>query len=251
MPRLARNIIEEAKYYHIMVQGIGRDYVFDDDDWKGYYLRCMQEKSNTAEVKIIAFCIMGNHAHALLKAEKIDKLSKFMHLTNSAYSRYYNSINKRVGHVFRNRYRSEPIKNAIQLINCLVYIHNNPVKAGIVEKAEEYRYSSYINYLTQKGIVDFKEAAKLFDISPENVREIMKEESFNNWMEHDDKEYESKEDVLKELMKSFNINKGKLEDELLLKFAIEIHRRCGTSYREIAQFLGVGRERLRMLVLSR
>lgn len=128
------------------------------------------------------FCVMGNHVHVLLKADKVEKLSKFMHLVNSRYSRYYNRINKRVGHVFRNRYRSEPIKNSTQLINCFVYIQNNPLKAGIVENAEDYKYSSYINYLTNRGIVDFEEASKHFNISADNIRKVMNEKSSNNWM---------------------------------------------------------------------
>jgi REP element-mobilizing transposase RayT len=249
MPRIARKVID-TKYFHVMVQGIGRDYVFEYEDWKEFYIQCMQKAKQKENVKIIAFCVMGNHVHILVKAETIENLSKFMHMANSDYSRYYNRENKRVGHVFRNRYRSEPIKDIKQLINCLAYIHNNPVKASMMEKAEDYKWSSYINYLTGKGVTDFEEASIHFDISPNNLKSIMQEKSFN-WMEYDDKEYENKEEVLTELIKKYNINSSRIDNNLLKIIAKEIHDRCGTSYREIANLLEVSRERLRLLILSR
>ncbi|MCL2145556.1 MAG: transposase, partial [Endomicrobia bacterium] len=91
-----------------------------------------------------------------------------MKLVNVEYARYYNTINQRVGYVFRDRFKSEVIQDKKYLLNCLVYIHNNPIEAKIVNRAQDYNYSSYTNYLTGRGIVDFKEAKELYDISPEN-----------------------------------------------------------------------------------
>lgn len=249
MPRKARKDIE-SRYWHIMVQGIGKEYVFPDDDRKSYYLTSLQKGQEKVDIKILAFCVMSNHAHILLFAENNKRLSEFMNRVNSNYAMYYNRTNGRVGYVFRDRFKSEAIIDTNYLINCVVYIQNNPVKAGMVKKAEEYNYTSYTNYLDRRGIVDFAEAAKHFNVSPESMRTIMNTESFNNWMEHDDRKYENEDIVLEELIKKYNIKTNKLNDDTLLKIAREIHCRCGTSYRQIAKLLEVSRERLRLLVLS-
>lgn len=247
MARRARKNIN-SEYWHIMVQGIGREYVFPDDESKGYYLAGIRKSQEKSKVKLMAFCVMGNHAHLLLYTPSIKELSDFMARTNSDYAMYYNRRHKRVGYVFRDRFKSEAIADVEQLINCVVYIQNNPVQAGIVEKAEDYMFSSYTNYLNGRGIVDFEEAANHFDVSPGNMRQIMLEKSFIKWMEHNDRAYEEPEDVLSELVTRYNVSSNKLSDELLVKFGGEMRERCGMSYREIANLLEVGREKLRILM---
>ena len=247
MPRVAREKIE-AQFYHIMVQGIGKEYVFPDDNCKGFYVSCLQKNKEKYPAKVIAFCVMGNHAHILLAVNDVLKLSKYVQNVNADYARYYNRISKRVGYVFRGRYKSEPITSTDYLINCVAYIQNNPLNAGIVERSEDYKFSSLSNYLCGRGTVDFNEAAKHFDISAENMREIMQELTYH-WIEHDDRDYEDKDEILTELIKKYNINSKKsLRDrELARKIAAEIKERSGASLREIAQMLEMPRETLRKL----
>ena len=83
-----------------------------------------------------------------------------MQKLNTSYSEFYNEINDRVGHVFRNRYKSQIILDQKHLYRCLAYIHNNPVKAGMVEKPSEYKYSSYNDYIQNNGIIS-KDVIKL------------------------------------------------------------------------------------------
>ena len=73
---------------------------------------------------------------------------------NTAYAHFYNKSEKRVGYVFRDRYLSEAIRSERQLYNCLAYIHYNPIEAKIVSLPDKYRYSSYIDYQKNTGIVD-------------------------------------------------------------------------------------------------
>jgi len=248
MPRLTRKV-SEGKYFHIMVQGIAKENIFPDDNSKGYYLASIQKaKERCKGVYIFSFCVMSNHAHILLSVENIDKLSTFMNYVNSDYARYYNYENDRIGYVFRDRFKSEAIQDIKYLLNCLAYIHNNPVKARIVKDAKEYRYSSYANYLNKAGIVDFKEAAKLYDISPSNIKAIMREKSSSDWLEHDDTLYEDEEEVLEELVKRYNISTNKINYDLAAKIARELKKRCDLSLRKTADMLGVGRERLRQAI---
>ena len=249
MARIARqNLI--GNYFHIMVQGIAKESIFPDNKTKGYYLSCLEKTKSKKNVHIFAFCIMDNHAHLLLSAENITLIAEYMKIVNTEYARYYNSENNRIGYVFRDRFRSEVIRNEKYLVNCLAYIHHNPVKAGIVKNAEEYDYSSYTNYLSGRGIVDFSEAKKYYDINPSFIQSIMKEENHTDWLEHDDKVYENVNDVINELTVTYGLSINRLteDDELLLKTAKELTGRCRMSLRRIAVILDVNRERLRKLM---
>ena len=134
------------------------------------------------------------------------------------------------------------------MINCLIYIQNNPVKAKIVNRAEDYKYSSYNNYLNGNGIIDREEAKKIFDISPKSMKALMLEKSISGWLEHDDREYEDKEKVLEEIVERYKIDSKAFiqNDELLIKLIKEIQERSGASLREIASIIGIGRETLRI-----
>ena len=153
MPRRARRDLESC-YLHVIVQGIERKYIFDKECYKEKYKELMLHKSQVFNVKILAYCIMGNHTHSLLFSENIEEIGKYMKSLNTAYAHFYNKSEKRVGYVFRDRYLSEAIRSERQLYNCLVYIHYNPVEAKIVSLPDKYRYSSYIDYQKNKGIVD-------------------------------------------------------------------------------------------------
>ena len=244
MPRIARKNLN-GRYFHIMVQGIAKENIFPNDNAKGYYLSCMRNTTEKKPVAILGFCMMDNHAHLLLSAENISIIAQYMKLINAEYARYYNAINQRAGYVFRDRFKSEVIQNERYLINCLAYIHNNPVKAKIVKSAQDYNYSSYTNYLMRSGIVNFKEAKELYDISPENMTAIMKEKSHSNWLEHDDKVYEKYEIVLEELLKRYNVSSNKPSLDILAKIATELNDRTGVSFRKIADIFGIARENLR------
>ena len=148
MPRYPRKYIETT-FIHIMVQGINRSYIFGESEDIKYYIKNMYKFQNEYNIKIIAYCIMNNHAHILVQINDIEKLSKYMQRINSKYGNYYNKKYDRVGFVFRNRYRAEGIYDENQLYNCINYIYENPVKAGICKKASEYPYSNYMQ-ITQK-----------------------------------------------------------------------------------------------------
>ena len=85
MPRKPRKN-QEGRFYHVMVQGIGKEYVFPDDDCKGYYLRCLQKAKQYCQAKLLAFCVMDNHAHILTVVKNIEELSKYFRRINADYA---------------------------------------------------------------------------------------------------------------------------------------------------------------------
>ena len=146
MPRQAR-IESETGYYHIMTQGINKDKIFEMDKEKEIILQYLKEKTQEEACQIVAYCIMDNHMHIIINAEK-DELASAMKKINISYAMSYNQRHKRIGPVFRDRFKSENITDERYLLGAIRYLHNNPVKAKKIEKAEGYKWSSLREYLT-------------------------------------------------------------------------------------------------------
>ena len=147
MARIARKYYN-ASFFHTIIQGIEKQAIFNKEKYKNEFLKLLKQELQKSEIKLEAYCIMDNHAHFIFKINKIENLSVFMKKVNSIYARYYNYMkNGRVGYVFKDRFLSEPITSKNYLINCIKYIHNNPVKANMVKHCGDYKYSSYASYL--------------------------------------------------------------------------------------------------------
>ena len=225
MPRLARKD-SKSSFYHVMVQGINKEYIFDTDFNIKKYIELIVSKIYRSNIEILAYCIMNNHAHFLIYCEKIEDLSKFMQKLNTSYSRFYNKINKRVGYVFRDRYLSQDIFDKKQLYNCLNYIHNNPVKAEIVKNASEYKYSSYSKFFNKKNIITNRGIELLFGLQKDYKKQLIKISSMYSDTQFIDIKEKKKEinefvtEVEKYYQKKINrIKEDKKELEFVLKKA--------------------------------
>lgn len=233
MARKSRNYIE-ASFFHIMVQGLNKEYIFDSDMDKKEYLRIIQSTKTQYNIEIVSYCIMDNHVHILVGVKKLEELSKFMHRINTLYALYYNKKYNRVGYVYRDRYKSQVIYSEKQLHTCINYIHNNPIKAGICKNPYEYEYSSF----------------KDFDNDLKFVSNIHNEENKDIVFLEDE---EQSENEIQELIKNYLIyNNLKLEElkenKENLKELIEILKdKYNISLRKIAIYLNIPRETIRIL----
>jgi REP element-mobilizing transposase RayT len=246
MARLARKQ-SDGKYFHVMAQGLAGENIFSGDNCKGYYLTSIQKALRTKPVDIYAFCIMNNHVHLLLGAKNVMRIAEFMRITNSEYARYYNSVNNRAGYVFRDRFKSEIISNSEYLLNCLAYIHYNPVKAKLVSNAKDYKYSSLNDYLNKKGIVTFAAAQILYDTGPENIAAIMKEKRHSGfWIEDDNLKYEKYDDVLDDIADRDKVSLQNVNDSALIgRLTKELMQRSGLSLRKTAEVLKISKDKVR------
>lgn len=145
MPR-TRRTASPTGYYHVIMRGNNRENIFNDICNKKDFLFELYKKINENLLEIVAYCIMSNHVHLLLKAN-LDDLSKSFKIINQKFAHKFNKRNNRIGHVFQDRFLSEPIDNSSYLLNVVRYIHNNPVKAKIVNTPNSYKWSSYNDYL--------------------------------------------------------------------------------------------------------
>ncbi|MFX4262584.1 REP-associated tyrosine transposase [Pelotomaculum propionicicum] len=151
MPRQMRKL-SESKIYHVMIRGNEKKDIFLDDEDREELLYIIREKNKEKKWNIYAYCLMNNHVHLLIN-EGVDEIARIMQRINISYAHYFNKKYKRVGHLLQDRYRSENIEDNSYMLACVRYIHNNPVKAGIVKDAALYRWSSLNPYL-DKGYRD-------------------------------------------------------------------------------------------------
>jgi len=124
--------------------------VFDcRDDKKKYYgllLRHMAEYC----IKILHYCLMNNHVHLVILPELSTQLGKFMQKVNLTYMCYYRYKYGLVGHLWQGRYKSLIIDTERYLMQCGRYAELNPVRAGFVSYPDQYAFSSYNAYATNK-----------------------------------------------------------------------------------------------------
>ena len=241
MPRVARNQIETS-FFHNMTQGINKEYIFEENRCKKKYMELLQKESNKFNINLIAFTIMDNHAHILLYTEDIKNMSLFMKSINEQFAMYYNYINERVGIVFRNRYKSQPILSERQLMNCIRYIFNNPVRANLVLNPEEYSYSNF---------QDFKEKEKSNNILDEiyqkinhsiqfpevNDEKLIAEANFLDTSE--DKKIFVKE-LIRDYEKQHDIIIGKDVEEIK-KLVQYIRKKTNISYKILTDILNISK----------
>ena len=122
MPRFPRSYIKTS-YFHVITQGINKSFIFEYPEDIKMYIKIMYNLKKEHNLKIIAYCVMNNHTHMLIKVERLKDLSKYMQCMNTKYAKYYNKKYNRVGYVFRDRYKCEGIYNEKQLHNCIRYIY--------------------------------------------------------------------------------------------------------------------------------
>lgn len=159
MPRKGRET-SGTGIYHVMLRGINRQDIFGDDEDFWAFIKILSAVQNkleehlatqTTTCHIYAYCLMPNHVHLLL-CEKYWKVGDVMKSIASSYVFYYNKKYGRVGHLFQDRFKSEPCNNPEYFFTLFRYIHQNPVKTGLVKQAQDYKYSSWPNDYLGMGI---------------------------------------------------------------------------------------------------
>lgn len=161
MPRTAR-IKSSTGIYHIITRGINQQNIFCCEDDYERFLNTLSRYSRKSSCEIYAYCLMDNHIHLLLK-EGQEPLATTMKRIGTSYVYYYNWQYNRKGHLFQDRYKSEPVEYDAYFLTVLRYIHLNPIKAGIADDLASYPYSSYREYTNRAKITDTGFALSLFN----------------------------------------------------------------------------------------
>jgi REP element-mobilizing transposase RayT len=135
--------------YHILSRGNQGQDIFLGDADRHLFLNTIGEMADRYDIGIYAYVLMDNHYHLLLKTNHAN-LSKAMQWFGTAYTRRFNVSNHHSGHLFQGRFKSFIVQNDAYLTQLSYYIHRNPLRAGIVQRLVDYRWSSYLVYAYRK-----------------------------------------------------------------------------------------------------
>ena len=145
MPR-TRRMKSETGIYHVVLRGNNKQTIFEDEEDNEMFLLTLDQYKQKSGYKLLAYCLMGNHVHLLMKTE-YESLGQCFKRIGASYVYWYNMKYYRVGHLFQDRYKSEAVETDHYLKAVIRYIHRNPIKAGLVKGLEDYHWSSYREYL--------------------------------------------------------------------------------------------------------
>ena len=135
----------EGVYYHVLSRGNQQQDIFLNNIDRHTFLKTLGKMSERFEVDVFAYVLMNNHYHLLLRTNRAN-LSKSMQWLGTTYTTIFNLSHSQSGHLFQGRYKSILVENEAYLLQLSYYIHRNPLRAGIVKRLMDYRWSSFPAY---------------------------------------------------------------------------------------------------------
>ncbi|WP_319922084.1 transposase [Neobacillus dielmonensis] len=254
MPRKARKK-SRSGIYHIVWRGANRQEIFHDDRDFQNFLDILHKYKLKTNMGVYGWCLMSNHVHLLIR-EGDEDVSVTLKRIGISFVSCYNLRYGTCGHLFQDRFHSENVETEPYLFTVVRYIHQNPLKAGMVEKVAEWRWSSYLAYngigdKTARDLLDPDFILEKFSENRKLARERFRE--FNETVNEDQcLEYEIKgskltdeeaREAIKILLNGIEIAQVKSLSRNKRK---EIFKKTkgikGLSQRQTARILGVSRK---------
>ncbi len=240
MPRTARKK-SESGIYHVMLRGSDRKLLFmDDSDCERFIdiLRKVREQSGCA---LYAFCLMGNHVHLLIK-ENQDPLETVFKRIGVAYAAYFNRKYDLHGHLFQDRFRSEPVTTDSYFMDVLRCICQNPVQAGLAEDFLNYQWLECSRVRETRDMTDSIDPYTLW--KGQDLLEFLRQPGTMKHIDYQDmKRLTDREaiDRLKKAVKCRHVQEIAGWDEKEMRKAVRIARRKGISIRQLSRLTGISK----------
>lgn len=248
MPRQKRRQ-SSTGIYHVMLRGIDRRNIFLDDQDRETFLSYLAKTKEKSAYTIYGYCLMDNHVHLLIK-EGSEPIGESMKRITVGYVQWHNNKYCRTGHLFQNRYKSEVIENDRAFLTVLRYIHQNPLKAGLVKDISTYKWSSFRHYAGGKQAFICVDKVRELYANKDEFLDFLKMPNDDQCLEYEVKMKYTDEKLRQEILKNYH------EPEVIAGLPIEkrnkvikmIKQTTGASNRQLSRVLGIGRgiiERIR------
>ena len=205
MGRLARTF-SQSGVYHILFRGVNQQNIFEEDTDFEKLNETIKIVKQDLDFEIYAYCFMDNHVHIVLKERNSGDISLIMKRILTKYARWYNIKYGRSGALIANRYKSVPVEIDEYFLQLIRYIHQNPIKAGIAKKVEDYPYSSFGEYVKEKNLTDTEFVLQM--VSKQEFVDFHQEIESMKFRVTDSKR-KTDEDVLQFLKKHYQIDNPK------------------------------------------
>ena len=242
MPRQARKK-SSVGIYHIMLRGVNQQQIFEDQEDYDKFLQVLKDCKAISGYKLFAYCLMGNHIHILLQ-ETNEPIELLMKRIATRFVYWYNIKYQRAGHLFQDRFKSEPVENDAYFLTVLRYIHQNPVKSGICKNVSAYENSSYNEYFKNSDLID---SSFVFEIiSKDEFASFNNEKVFDGCLDIDENPKvkvtdEQARKIIEKISKCKNVAEFQsLASALKEKYIKRFHEK-GISIRQIARLCGVSK----------
>ena len=128
---------------HVVQRGVNRARCFDGPQSYHRYLFILEEAARKLECEVHAYVLMTNHVHLLMTPRRPDSVSAVMKSLGQQYAQAFNRTRSRTGPLWEGRFHSSLVESTSYLLRCQRYIEMNPVRAGMVQWPEQYRWSSF------------------------------------------------------------------------------------------------------------
>jgi putative transposase len=173
---------------HITQRGSDRYNVFQDDEDRLKYLSWVDEYSKKYHLSIFAYCLMDNHVHFIVTPQKEDTMIGVLGIAHIRYSQYINKKKKVSGSLWQGRFYSCTLNNS-HLMAAIRYVEKNPVRAGIVKNAWEWKWSSAATHIGEANqMIHLEDITNLIDVSTESWKQYLdsneNEEDINDIRKH-------------------------------------------------------------------
>ncbi len=181
MVRIARVVLPNVPH-HITQRGVRKLPIFLDDEDHEFYLKTLSEMGRKHGVEFCCWCLMKNHVHIVAIPETEESLSKAIGVAHLKYTQYFNEKYGCSGHLFSQRFYSTPMSENHSYA-VVGYIHRNPVRAGIVSKVDDYKWSSIQLFLRNRyhdSLVNSKLLLNMVEDWKEIFDEPIEEEELKN-----------------------------------------------------------------------
>lgn len=252
MARTAR-IHSFSNVYHVMLRGVNRQQIFEERFDYIQFIKILYELIPICDCQIYAYCLMGNHVHMLIKAdgEPIDMVMKRL---ENRFVQWYNKKYGRTGHLFENRYKSEPVDDERYLLTVFRYILQNPVKAGICDNIFDYPWSSATSLLTSRdSLISISDFKSYFSSSTDFIQFLKAPNNDNCLEDLPQKTYEKKiiadEEIIFYMKEKTNCSSIAELQQLDIKKRNEFIKDASKiiSIRDLARFIGLSKSQIQRI----
>ena len=217
------------------------------------FIRILKKYKEVCEFKLYAYCLMDNHVHLLME-QTTTELETIMKRIEVKFVKWYNRKYKRIGYLFQDRYKSEPINDEGYFRTVFRYIHQNPLHAGLETVIGTYRWSSYYDYaISQSSFVDIDKAINLFQ-SNEKCIEYLQYISDEKCMEYNSLSRLSDTEALKIIHEKTSCKSASdfqhLDRTLRNQYLQKLHY-IGIPIRQLSRLTGISRTAINNAIRER
>jgi REP element-mobilizing transposase RayT len=241
--------------YHVMLRGINRQDIFEDNEDYMQMISILKGKTERRDEQglllmsyctFYAYCLMSNHIHLLIQ-EREENISDVVKRVGVTYAHYFNKKYGRSGHLFQDRFRSEPVDSIEYFVTLLRYIHQNPVKAGIVDNVADYRWSSWGEYKDGGSEASFCATKSVFARIPKDELSELVCTPLEEYGEILDIDNESPQQLSDDDVKAFLLQSQGIANPLMIQSLEKVRRNevlmaakgFGAGLRQLSRLTGV------------